>query len=169
MFIWQHIILPLLAIVALGVADHHVKKGLSEWLVNLGWDTCVLALGAAPAVFLSDSADLLCGGQLVAACWGFAFVLSTITLAGFVVGKLRSIESKHVGHAFSALLIGGALLEGVWEVPRSVLKCVYGIPERPQRHGMADHCTSAAGIEARRSATRNRAPSGGQRHLLRPA
>lgn len=110
MVIWEHIVLPLLAVVALGVADHRARKGLSEWLVNLGWDSCVLALGAAPAIFLSKNASELCGDSVKATFWGFAFVLASIAIAGLLLGKLRSLDVKHVGHAFVALMVGGALI-----------------------------------------------------------
>jgi hypothetical protein len=69
-----------------------------------------LALGAAPAVFLSESAALLCGGKEYAIFWGFAYVLGCIFIAGGVVGSLRGVEAKHDGHAAVALLIGGAFL-----------------------------------------------------------
>jgi hypothetical protein len=110
MLLWEHIVLPLLAILALGVMDRHARRGLAGWLVNLGWDSCVLSLGAAPAVFLSDTAAKLCGGREYAVCWGFAYMLAGIFVAGGIVGSLRGAEHKHDGHAAVALLVGGALL-----------------------------------------------------------
>jgi hypothetical protein len=111
MLLWEHIVLPLLAILALGVMDRHARRTLAGWLVNLGWDACVLALGAAPAVFLSESATRLFGGRELAACWGFAYMLAGIFVAGGIVGSLRGAEHKHDGHAAVALLIGAVLVE----------------------------------------------------------
>jgi hypothetical protein len=110
MMVWEHIVLPFLAILALGVMDRHARRGLAAWLVNLGWDSCVLALGAAPAVFLSDEAAQMTGGKELAVCWGFAFILFSIFVAGGVVGSFRGIEAKHDGHALVSLAIGGVLL-----------------------------------------------------------
>src|SRR5690242_17346163 len=90
--------------------DRHARRGLAAWLVNLGWDSCVLSLGATPAVFLSDSAAVLCGGQEFAIFYGFAFMLGCIFIAGGIVGAFRGVEDKHDGHALIALLIGGAFL-----------------------------------------------------------
>lgn len=90
--------------------DRHARRGIAAWLVNLGWDACVLALGAAPAVFMSASAANLFGGQEFAIYWGFAFLLVSITVGGGIVGNMRGVEDKHDGHAVVALGIGGALL-----------------------------------------------------------
>lgn len=108
--LWEHIVLPFLAVLALGAMDRHARPGLASWLVNLGWDSCVLALGAGPAVFLSENAVALCGGKTQATLWGFAFVLISIFIGGGIVGKLRGAHPKHDGHALIALMVGGALL-----------------------------------------------------------
>ena len=110
MLVWEHVILPFLAVLALGAMDNHGRRQLSGWLVNLGWDTCVLALGAAPAVFVSEVGASLCGGTTMAAFWGFAFVLVTIFIAALGVGPLRSHQNQRVRHGFVSLCIGGALL-----------------------------------------------------------
>jgi hypothetical protein len=62
-----------------------------------------------------------------------------------------------------------SLLEGVWKVSKDALRCAYGIPQRPQRHGMADHRSAAPGPQARRAPPYDRAPRGRQCHLLRSA
>jgi hypothetical protein len=110
MLVWEHVILPFLAVLALGAMDNHERRQLSGWLINLGWDVCVLALGAAPAVFVSEVGAKLCGGTTQAAFWGFAYVLGTIFLAAKTVGPLRAHENKRVRHGFVALGIGGSLL-----------------------------------------------------------
>lgn len=98
--------------------DWSAQKGLASWLVNLGWDACVLSLGAAPAVFMSEAASGLCGGHEVAVYWGFAYVLSSIIVAGGVVGGIRRVESKHDSHALVALAVGGALLGSLTYIAR---------------------------------------------------
>jgi len=56
------------------------------------------------------SAARLFGGKEFAVCWGFAYMLARIFVAGGIVGALRGAEHKHDGHAAVALLIGGVLL-----------------------------------------------------------
>ena len=110
MLVWGHVILPFMAVLALGAMENHERRQLSGWLVNLGWDVCVLALGAAPAVFVSEVGAKLCGGMMQAAFWGFAYVLGTIFIAAKAVGPLRAQQDKRVRHGFVALGIGGSLL-----------------------------------------------------------
>lgn len=110
MLIWQHLALPFLAVLVLGVVDAYGRRQLASWLVGLGWDTCVLCLGAAPAIFLSANASHLCGDQLHAVCWAFAYIFTIIIVAGLVVGKFRGEGNKHEGHAAASLMIGGALI-----------------------------------------------------------
>jgi hypothetical protein len=106
--VWDHITLPLLAVLALGAAELRAGKSIFEWLVNLGWDSCVLALGAAPAVFCGASAKALCGSD--ATHWGYGFMLMTVAIVGLLLSNLRSSVNKNEWHAIAALVVGGALL-----------------------------------------------------------
>jgi hypothetical protein len=108
--VWEHIVLPVLAIVVLGLLEVRATGSLVGWLVNLGWDSSVLALGAAPAIFLSSNAQKLFGSDTDAVHWGYVFVLTTIAVTGVFVGALRSNPIKREWHAICSVMIGGALL-----------------------------------------------------------
>ena len=115
MVVPEHIWLPLVAIVALGFLDQSWRHGFAVWFVNLGWDSCVLALGAAPAVFLSHGAAQLFHSETNAVLWGFAYVVVCMSVGGGLLAHLRELPYKHDGHAIVSLSCGGALLGSlVW-------------------------------------------------------
>src|SRR6059058_1699057 len=105
--IWDHIIIPLAAVLVLGFLEFRSTKNFLEWLVNVGWDSSVLALGAGPAVFLGPGGVNLCGRE--AAHWGFLFELIACG-GGIMAGELRRKKAKKGRHAIYSLMIGGALL-----------------------------------------------------------
>ena len=49
------IIIPLAAVLVLGFLEFRSTKNFLEWLVNVGWDSTVLALGAGSAARPADN------------------------------------------------------------------------------------------------------------------
>jgi hypothetical protein len=109
---FEHLLLPFAAVIALGVVDHRTRQGtIAEWLVNIGWDSCVLAAGAAPGIFAGARAIAWCGRNERYAQFGSVFfLLITVALAGLFVSPIKAKTSKTELHALGALFVGGALL-----------------------------------------------------------
>ncbi len=109
--LWDALAVPFFAIVGLGLVDsRYGRRGLGEWFVHLGWDSCVLAAGAAPAIFSSPNSARFFGSHFVAnrAVYGFEFVV--VLIAGFFLSWLKGSEKKTETDALLALVVGGALL-----------------------------------------------------------
>jgi len=109
MLLTDALVLPFVALIALGVMDRPSRRSVPEWLVHLAWDLCVLAVGAAPAFFERASNGVFTS-QGIAIRWLFVYEIVALAIVGTLLASRKALETKSGLDALVSLAISGTLV-----------------------------------------------------------